>query len=495
MMRIKLLLLGLSLVLAGCMDQSYQESKNQRTQIAANSEDGDPIVIGVSWKSAGSDLFIDGVKLAVKEINQKGGVLNSPLHIIINDNESAFNDTNLSVGQRQNVILNIANSFAANPYLTAVIGHSSSSISLPASVIYQNNGILFLAAGSRYSKLTGHNFNYVFRTVSTNAEIGTQLADYAAQQGYKNIAILHGREESSTELADAFATVSLNKYAANIVYRRSFFDNTIDIISLIIDLKNIQKLDAIFIASNSQISAKIYQQSRNMSMKLPIIGGETLDTKIVLDELKQWEDAKDIQKTSVSTMFNASAPSSQPFVQQFKQEYGENLQPDYLAALGYDTVNLLAHGIQRAQSRIPVEIAVALRYMDACKGVAGKYEFKPNGDLKSKPLYFKHWVKDHYVYEQVKDAAVINEADLETCNDIDYDHDTIPNNMDACPNSTHEEIVNGIMLDGAQKGCPIDNDEDGVADYQDSCLGNTAAEIAKGVDSHGCPYKNETSAH
>ena len=495
MMRIKLLLLGLSLVLAGCMDQSYQESKNQRTQIAANSEDGDPIVIGVSWKSASSDLFIDGVKLAVKEINQKGGVLNSPLHIIINDNESAFNDTNLSVGQRQNVILNIANSFAANPYLTAVIGHSSSSISLPASVIYQNNGILFLAAGSRYSKLTGHNFNYVFRTVSTNAEIGTQLADYAAQQGYKNIAILHGREESSTELADAFATVSLNKYAANIVYRRSFFDNTIDIISLIIDLKNIQKLDAIFIASNSQISAKIYQQSRNMSMKLPIIGGETLDTKIVLDELKQWEDAKDIQKTSVSTMFNASAPSSQPFVQRFKQEYGEDVQPDYLAALGYDTVNLLAHGIQRAQSRIPVEIAVALRYMDACKGVAGKYEFKPNGDLKSKPLYFKHWVKDHYLYEQVKDAAVINEADLETCNDIDHDHDTIPNNMDACPNSTHEEIVNGIILDGAQKGCPIDNDEDGVADYQDSCLGNTAAEIAKGVDSHGCPYKNETSAH
>ena len=494
MIGIKLLLLGLSLILASCIDQSYKETKHRRTEIAANSKDGDPIVIGIAWRTSSSDLFIDGVKLAVKEINRKGGILNSPLQIIINDTESTFNEATLSTGQRQNVILNIANSFAANPYLTAVIGHSSSSIAVLASVIYQNNGILFLAPNATNAKLTGHNFDYTFRAIPTNAETGTQLAIYAAQQGYKNIAMLHGRGDYETELADAFATFSIDKYAANIIYRRSFFNNTIDIISLITDLKNIQKLDAIFIASNSQLSAKIYQQSRNMGIKQPIIGGETLDTKVFLDQLKQWENAKGIQKSSVPTVFNASAPGSQQFVRQFKQEYGEKVQPDYLSALGYDTVNLLAHGIQRAQSRIPIEIAVALRYMDACKGVAGKYEFKPNGDMKSKPLYFKRLDKDHYVYEQVKDVAGINEADMETCNDIDHDHDTIPNNMDACPNTTAEEIGKGIILDGAKKGCPLDTDEDGVADYQDSCLGNTAAEIAKGVDSHGCPHNNETPA-
>ncbi len=490
MMRIKLFFLGLSLIaLAGCMDQSYQEAKKQRTQIAADSKDGDPIVIGIPWRSADSDLFIAGVKLAVKEINQKGGVLNSPLQIIINDSESAFNKETLSTGARQDVILKIANTFATNPYLTAVIGHSSSSIALLASVVYQNNGILFLAPIARYSKLTEHNFDYIFRTISTNAETGTQLADFAAQQGYKNIAILHSRDDSSTELADTFATVLLNKYTTNIVYRRSFFDNTVDIVSLVIDLKNTQKLDAVFIASSSQLSAKIYQQIRNMGVKLPIIGGETLDTKIFLDRLMQWESAKNLPKSSVPTVFNASAPGNQQFVRQFKQEYGENVQPDYLAALGYDTVNLLAHGIQRAQSRIPVEVAVALRYMDACKGVAGKYEFKHNGDLKSKPLYFKHLVENDYAYEQVKSVAAVNEADMDTCNDIDRDHDTIPNNMDACPNTTHEEIAHGIILDGDKKGCPIDTDENGVADYKEACVDNPAAESAGLPD---CPHKTET---
>jgi OOP family OmpA-OmpF porin len=134
--------------------------------------------------------------------------------------------------------------------------------------------------------------------------------------------------------------------------------------------------------------------------------------------------------------------------------------------------------------------------MEACRGVAGPYQFKPNGELKHKLLYFKHLVKDHYVYEQIKNISETNEAHMETCNEIDWDHDTIPNNMDACTNTTQEEIAKGIMLEGSRKGCSIDSDNDGIADYDDSCLDNTAAEIALGVDAQGCPVsanKNSSS--
>lgn len=484
-------ILGLCFILlVGCRDQSYEEVKNQRTQIASNSKDGDPIIVGISWRAANSDLFINGVKLAVKEINQKGGILNSPLQIIINDKESTYKDETLSSGDRQNVILDIANSFAANPNLIAVIGHSSSSISQLASVIYQNNGILFLAPIARYSKLTQHNFDYVFRTIPTNIETGSQLANYAAQLGYSNIAIIHGRDESATELADAFETIAVSEHKANIVYQRSYFEKNIDITSLIIDLKNIQNLDAIFLAANSNIAANIYQQARNRGIKQPIIGGETLDTKIFLDQIRQWEKANDIQKSRIPTLFNASAPGSQQFIKDFKQEYGQDVQPDFLAAIGYDTVKLLAHAIQLAQSRIPVEVAVTLRYMDPCKGVAGAYQFYPNGDLKHKSLNFKHLVRNMFVYEQIKNAVEINESGLEVCNDIDRDHDTIPNTMDACPDSIPEEVDSEIMLEGSRKGCPIDSDADGIADYDDNCPNSTAAEIAKGVDSHGCAVSN-----
>jgi branched-chain amino acid transport system substrate-binding protein len=468
---IKLFILGYISVLnlTACLDQSYDQSKNKRNEIASNSKDGDPIVIGIAWRKA-NDLFIQGVKLAVKEINNKGGILNSRLEILINDSESQYSDPNLSVSQRNDVILNIANSFASNPKLIAVIGHSSSTIAITSSVVYQNNGILFLAPNATNAKLTGHNFQYVFRTIPNNEEMGQKLADYAYRQGYKNIAILHGRGDYETELADAFVTYSVERYHTNIVYRRSFFNSTIDIISLIIDLKSLQNIDALFIASNSQLSAKIYQKGREMGLKSPVFGGETLDTKIFSDQLYEWEnDRPEQKKSSIPTVFNASDKNNQDFIKRFKQEYGAQIQPDYLAALGYDTINLLAHGIQRAQSRVPLEIAVTLRYMGPCKGVAGRYEFQRSGDLKSKALYFKQLVNNEYIYSKI-DEANVDESKLEICNQIDRDGDTIPNDIDSCPDNTKQEIAKGIVLDGVDKGCPIDRDRDGILDYKDNCI-------------------------
>ncbi|MCX7096470.1 MAG: ABC transporter substrate-binding protein [Methylococcales bacterium] len=497
MMRIKplnLLLLGMGLLmLTGCPEQSYEDNKNQRTEIASKSQDGDPIVIGIAWKSdEEDDSFLEGVKLAVKEVNKKGGVLDSPLEIIINDGESAYHDPNLSVAERQQAILDIADGFAANPHVVAVIGHSSSPIAMMASVVYQNAGILFLSPLARYSKITGHNFDYTFRTLLTNNDSAMQIAEYAAHKGYKNVAVLHSRDNSSTELAEAFSSYAVDKHGINIAFRRSFFEESVNIISMIIDLKNVQQLDAIFIASSAgELSAKVYEQSRNMGVKQPFIGGESLDTKVFLSQVRQWESSGDMQKSAIPSLYNAQSPMGQAYIKSFKEEYGLDEEPDYASVLGHDTVILLAHAIQLAQSTIPIEIATALRYMDPCTNTTGKYEFQPNGDLKSKRLFFRHLVKRQFVYEQVPSKKVLPATPLATCNDIDRDHDTIPDKVDACPDSTELEKVKGIKLQGATKGCPIDVDEDDVADYKDSCLNNTKREISEGVDTQGCPVDSD----
>jgi branched-chain amino acid transport system substrate-binding protein len=461
MMRISrksIFLLGLSVfLLAGCMEQSYETSKKNRMQIASESKDGSPVIIGVAWKSAKSDLFLNGVKLAVKEINQKGGIFGGELQIIIDDSESAFNNSTLSASERNDVVYKIANSFAANQNLIAVVGHSSSSTSLLASVIYQNNGILFLAPNAKYSKLTGHNFDYIFRTASSNMETGIQLADYVAQQGYKNIAVLHNREDSSTELTNVFVAHSVGGYSADIFYRSSFFESTRDITSMVVDLKNIRNLDAIFISASSETSAKIYQQMRKMDISLPVIGGDTLDSRVFSDQVKEWEKSDNVKKSTIPTLFDRMTPNGQEFVKRYNAEYGEKVKPDYLAALGYDTINVLVHAIQLAQSTIPIEIATTLRYMKACKGAAGKYEFKPNGDLKAKRFYFKRWDKDHYNYEVLKDVSPTNEVDMDTCNDIDKDLDSIPDIIDDCPNTSNEEKTKGITTKGTGKGCVSNN--------------------------------------
>jgi branched-chain amino acid transport system substrate-binding protein len=496
MMRIKSLLLGLTVILLVGCDESYEQSKQKRIrQSPATSQDNKappPIVIGVPWKSAQDDGFIDGVKLAVKEINQKGGVLkNIPLQIIINDSESAFYDSTLSVKARRDAVLNIANTYAANPDLIAVIGHASSESAVIASVVYQNNGILFLAPNARYKKLTGHNFSYTFRTSLNNEFMAAQLADYAAQKGYKRIAILNACIDAIQEFVNEFTTYAVEKHAAEIISRHSFFEDTVDIISLVADLKNIQNVDAICIATNSKKAAEIYQQIRNVGIKLPIIGNVALDNNEVLSRAKQWETSKKIQKLNIPTLYDITTAKGRQFDQQFRQEYGQNVQADYLAALGYDAVNLLAHAIQYAKSTVPAEIALTLRYMDACKGVAGKYEFEANGDLKNKPVSFFHLEGNNYVFEHVNHRVMSDTTATEVCNEIDRDHDGIPSYSDACPDTTATEMAKGVNQYGAERGCPIDSDNDEIADYKDSCPTNTPAEIAKSVDARGCPVDSD----
>jgi ABC-type branched-subunit amino acid transport system substrate-binding protein len=471
------------MLLMGC-EQSYEHSKQQRMQRAAVPENQQaPIVIGVPWRRETEDFFIAGVKLAVKEINQKGGVLNHiPLQIVINDSESGF----FSTRTHRHGILSIARTYAANPDVIAVVGHSSSESAMIASVVYENSGIVFLAPNARFTRLTGHNFTYTFRTSLNNTIMGEQLADYTVQKGYKHIAILSSRTDSTDEFVNEFVSHISEKYPTDVVYRRSFFEDNVDIISLIADLKSVQnQMDVIFIATSGKKAAQIYQQIRNVGITLPIIGNATLDTKEFWGRVKQWEYSQKIQKSNIPTLFTTTTLKGKQFDQQFQREYHQDA--DYLAALGYDSIKLLAHAIEYAKSRVPLEIASTLRYMNACKGVTGKYEFERNGDLKNKPLSFYHIVKDDFVFERVNNGTVLDDPKMEVCNEVDRDHDGIPTHSDACPDTTKAEMAKGINQDGAERGCPVDSDRDGVPDYKDKCFKDSAVAIAKGVDTVGCP--------
>jgi OmpA-OmpF porin, OOP family len=60
---------------------------------------------------------------------------------------------------------------------------------------------------------------------------------------------------------------------------------------------------------------------------------------------------------------------------------------------------------------------------------------------------------------------------------IDSDHDGVPDDKDACPNTPR-----GVKVDAV--GCPLDSDKDGVPDYKDKCP-DTPSGTKVGAD--GCP--------
>lgn len=493
---IKMIWLITVLLICAC-SKSYEDSRTERAETARNlKKNQDTIVIGVAWANKDAS-FVKGAQLAVKEIN-KDGVLGKSIELLINEGERNISDK-LTLRQKQDITVEVARSFADNPFVIAVTGHRSSYQAIPASIVYQFHGIAFIAPTSTNLSLTAHNFNYVFRMTPNNEKIAKQLANYCHQKGYQKIVILHSKSSYGEQLADSFTSSFVKKSNTEkehkIVLLRSFFSKKKDFSHLMVELKRVKKeddFDAIFIATGASMAASIYQESRDMGFKEPFIGVDGLDNLKFWEAVKEWEISENVftEKSVVPTLLNTTAKVSisQIFIVNFKKEYG--FEADHYAALGYDSIKILVHGIKKAKSTRPFKIAETLRYMPPCQAVTGKYQFEMDGDVRTREFHFKlfrHGQFEYYEDIDFKDLIVAKEE----CGIVDRDKDGIPNDIDACPDNKKEEISKSVYQKGTSRGCPIDSDEDSYEDYRDNCPNTHRNELKNGIDSYGCPVDND----
>ena len=133
------------------------------------------IVIGVAWPWAARRevRYGEGLDMAVAEINAAGGVGGRRIVLEREDDHESVDEGEL-----------VAQRLANDPNVVAVIGHLQSYVSVPASAIYDLSGILMIAPTATDPELTAHGYSRVFRATFTDAEVGRQMAEYAARQGY-----------------------------------------------------------------------------------------------------------------------------------------------------------------------------------------------------------------------------------------------------------------------------------------------------------------------
>ena len=107
-----------------------------------------------------------GAEMAVKDINAKGGVNGEQLVLKIGDD---------ACDPKQAVA--VANQFV-NDGVKFVAGHFCSGSSIPASAVYNEEGILQISPASTNPKLTEQGFDNVFRTCGRDDVQGIYAANY-----------------------------------------------------------------------------------------------------------------------------------------------------------------------------------------------------------------------------------------------------------------------------------------------------------------------------
>lgn len=327
------------------------------------SEKPQDIVIGVAWPFAtNNDLFSEGIDLAVREINENGGINGRELKLL-----KADDGAELEKG------LKIAQSFAENKEIRAVIGHRNSFISIPASAIYEQAGLVMLSPASTAPGLTQNGYKHIFRCIPGDDEIARQMAVYLAGQGYRRMVIVYSDDSYGTGLANSFEDQA-KAQGITIVDR---FDNYTGLE----DLKRLHNkwqafgFDGIFIAENMPEAAQFIFDAGQAGINVPFFGGNTLESPLLSSI-----GGKAAEGTIVGSVFNPNIdrPEVKSFVLGFSQEY--NKMPNSYAALGYDAVKILAAAIEKSDSRNRSTVAEELANLGSWPGASGSHEFDAKGN-------------------------------------------------------------------------------------------------------------------
>ncbi len=313
---------------------------------------------GLAWQAA---------QMAVDEINTAGGIAGRMLKVIHEDDGGSETQGRI-----------IAQRLAANPDVVAVVGHNTSTASLPASAIYEFAGLLMISSAATTPRLTQQGFDLVFRNIPSDVKVGELITDYLAQQNTHNIVILSEKSAYGRGLGSAIETRAA-QIGLNIVDRVSYQVSDSNFSEVIRDWKMLT-FDAIVIAGSVPEAAYFIYQARQANLSQPILGGDGLIT----DEL--WGSGKAVNGTIIVSYFHPDdmQPEAVKFVEAFQKRFGS--QPDVWAAQEYDAVKVLAYAMQQAGSSVPEKVAAALHQVNHWPGVTGPHSFDERGDVVGKPI-------------------------------------------------------------------------------------------------------------
>ncbi|GAB6053576.1 ABC transporter substrate-binding protein [Magnetospira thiophila] len=137
----------------------------------------------------------NGALLAVDEINKQGGVLGSPVEIMVGDTQTT-----------PQAAVDTATKLVNLEHVNAIVGALSSGSTIPvAQSVAAPQGVLMISPASTSPEITGLADNdFLFRTVPTDAIQGVALAQLTLEKGIKSVGMLYLNNDYGKGLADAF---------------------------------------------------------------------------------------------------------------------------------------------------------------------------------------------------------------------------------------------------------------------------------------------------
>ncbi len=322
-------------IFAGCGD----DAKSDEIKIGANFE------LTGNVANYGS-ATLDGLKLAIKEVNDAGGVNGKKITIVDADNKSEASEA-----------VNAATKLISDDKVKVIVGPAVTANVIAESQVATDDKIPVVAPDATSPEVTVENGQvkpYIFRSCFIDPQQGTVMAKFATENLKAKTAVIY--VDNSTDYSKSLGKVFKEKFEAaggKVLDQQAFVAKDQDFKATLTTLKA-ANADVIFVPAYYEEVGKIVKQARELGITCPILGTDGWDDSKVADIA----GADALNNTFFSTHYSDKDDSVKGFVEAFKQEYGH--MPNVFAALGYDAGKMIVDAIKRAGSDDPEKIRQAL---------------------------------------------------------------------------------------------------------------------------------------
>ncbi|MGB9634777.1 MAG: ABC transporter substrate-binding protein, partial [Chloroflexaceae bacterium] len=291
------------------------------------------IKIGALYGITGGMSSIDapglnGMKLAVKEINAAGGVLGRQIELIAVDGKTDQTTTTNAASELINV-----------HKVVAIGGLNDSTFALAAGPIAQQAGIPFVTAGATLPTLPEQIGDFFFMAPFGDDAQAFAIADYAIDDlKAKTAYMLVDQAYDFTTALAAFFKQRFTEKGGQIVLEDIYRSGDTDFSAQIAKVQALNPPpDVLFISAIPNEAGITTRQFREAGLQMPIISGDGFDTPLIAEVAGELADNVFF---STHVALDNVDPKVQNFVQAYTQEYGKAPENAF-AVLGYDTLNLI----------------------------------------------------------------------------------------------------------------------------------------------------------
>ena len=331
----------------------------------------EPIKIGVTGPFTGGSAPMgvsmrDGVKLAVTEINAKGGVLGRQLQLIERDDE-AKPERGVQVSQE---LIN-------KEKVVATLGFINTGVSLAAQRFYQEAKIPVINNIATGTIIT-HQFpdqpdNYIFRTSANDTIQSAMIVDEAvSKHKYTKVAIL-ADSTNYGQLGREDLEKALDKKGIKPVAVEKYNIKDVDMTAQLLKAKQAGAQVVLTYGIGPEL-AQIANGMEKLGWKVPLIGSWPLSMGNFIDNAGKNGEGTRMPQTFIQ---DPNTPKRKSFIDGYVKAYNPpagRMPSPVSAAQGYDSVYLLAAAIKQAGSTDGPKVKDALENLqDKVEGVVTTY--------------------------------------------------------------------------------------------------------------------------